>query len=92
MVQILSFSPHRSQQSRENYSINCLAAVEAAWQGGAALLCQTGDVIFSLQAEHTIAVRCEAGMCMHACNRQLIILMTAAAGGAGKGVPTSPSM
>lgn len=92
VVQILSFSPHRSQQSRENYLINCLGAVEAAWQGGAALLCQTGVIIFSLQAEHIIAVCCKAGMCMHACNRQLIIPMTAAAGGVGKGASTALSM
>lgn len=92
VVQILSFSPHRSQQSRENYLINCLGAVEAAWQGGAALLCQTGVIIFSLQAEHIIAVCCKAGMCMHACNRQLIIPMTAAAGRVGKGASTALSM
>lgn len=92
MVQILSFSPHCTQQSRENYSINCLAAAGAAWQGGAALLCQTGDINFSLWAEHITAVCCKAGKCMHACNRQLIIPMTAAVWGTGKGVPTAPTM
>lgn len=90
MVQILSFPPHCPQQSRENYSINCLAVAGAAWQGGTALLRQTRDINFSLWAERITAVCCEAGKCMHACNRQLIIPMTAAAGGAGKGVPTAP--
>lgn len=90
MVQILSFPPHCPQQSRENYSINCLAVAGAAWQGGTALLHQTRDINFSLWAEHITAVCSEAGKCMHACNRQLIIPMTAAAGGAGKGVPIAP--
>lgn len=89
MVQILPFPPHCPQQSRENYSINCLAVAGAAWQGGTALLRQTRDINFSLWAERITAVCCEAGKCMHACNRQLIIPMTAAAGGAGKGAPTA---
>lgn len=90
MVQILSFPPHCPQQSRENYSISCLAVAGAAWQGGTALLRQTREINFSLWAERITAVCCEAGKCMHACNRQLIIPMTAAAGGAGKGAPTAP--
>ena len=47
-VQILSFSPHCTKQSRENYSINRLAVAGAAWQGGTALLRQTRDINFSL--------------------------------------------
>lgn len=81
MVQILSFPPHRHQQSRENHSINFLAVAGAAWQGGTALLRQSRDINFSLWAERITAVCSEAGKCMHACNRQLIIPMTAAGQG-----------
>lgn len=88
MAQILSFPPHCPQQSRENYSIDCLAVAGVTGQGGTALLCQTRDINFSLWAERITAVRCEAGKCMHAWNRQLIIPMTAA-GGSGEGAPTA---
>lgn len=88
-AQILSFPPRRPQQSKENHSVNCLAVAGAAWQGGAALLRQTRAINASLRAERIRAVCSEAGKCMHACNRQLIIPMTAA-GGAGKGVPSAP--
>lgn len=84
MAQILSFPPHCPQQSRENYSIDCLAVAGVTRQGGTALLCQTRDINFSLWAERITAVRCEAGKCMHAWNRQLIIPMTAAGGEWGR--------
>lgn len=88
MVQILSFPPHCPQQSRENYSINCLAVAGAAWQGGTALVCQTRDINFCLRAEPfgLCAVR-QGSACMH---------VTAAdhshdsCWGSRKGVPIAP--
>lgn len=65
MAQILSFPPHCPQQSRENYSIDCLAVAGVTRQGGTALLCQTRDINFSCEqsALRLCAVR-QGSACM----------------------------